>query len=347
MKLFHFGLVGTGTIAHTHAQAIQSLPNAQLVTCFSRNEEKCEAFAQQYTCDAATSLQALVNHPDVSVVLICTPSGHHLEAGLAAIQAGKHVLLEKPIEITLDRCDELIRQAQQAKVYLGGIFQSRYTPAVLELKKALEAGRFGKLTMGDAIVKWYRTQAYYDSGVWRGTWELDGGGALMNQSIHAIDLLQWLMGPVDQIQAMTATLGHERIEVEDTAYAILRFKNGALGSIQGTTTAYPGFLKRIEISGTHGSVVLEDDYFRTWQFKNETEHDAIIRQTYGQSQHPKGTESDPSINPTELFAKQIAAFLHAINTQNPYLLNGEEARKAVAIILGIYESARSQKPFVM
>jgi len=231
----NFGLIGTGTIAHTHAQAIHLLPNATLAGSFSRNSDKNRKFSEQYNCKAYSSLDELLTDNHVDAVIICTPSGSHLDPGIKAMKHKKHVIIEKPLEITLERIDKLIETASQENVKLTCIFQSRFARASQELKKAIDQGRFGKITMADAIVKWYRTQEYYDSGAWRGTWELDGGGALMNQSIHAIDLLQWLVGDVESIKAFTATLGHERIEVEDTAAAVLKYKNGALGVIQGTT----------------------------------------------------------------------------------------------------------------
>ena len=341
----NFALIGTGTIAHTHAKAIQSLPDTKLTGCYSRTEQKRKEFAEKYNCKAYDSLDSLVSDPETDIVIITTPSGDHMASGLAAIQNGKHVIIEKPLEITLEKIDKLIVAAEEHNVKLTCIFQSRFTGASRELKKAVEQGRFGTITMADAIVKWYRTQEYYDSGKWRGTRELDGGGALMNQSIHAIDLLHWLAGDVDYLMAITGTLGHERIEVEDTAAAVLKFRNGAIGVIQGTTTAYPGFQKRIEINGTRGSVVMEDDHFTHWTFKDETDDDERIRKEFGESKMPQGTESDPTINPVELFAAQISDFIGAVRNNREPFITPEDARKSVEIILGIYESASKKAPF--
>jgi predicted dehydrogenase len=341
----NIALIGTGTIAHTHAEAVESLPNATLLGCYSRSYEKAKQFAAQHNCTAYGSLDNMLSNPKLDIVIVCTPSGNHLELGLKAMQYNKHVIIEKPLEITLERVDKLIDYSQEKNLKLTCIFQSRFTNAARELKKAVEQNRFGKITMADAIVKWYRTQEYYDSGKWRGTMELDGGGALMNQSIHAIDLLLWVMGDVEQIQAITATLGHERIEVEDTAAAVLKFKNGAIGTIQGTTAAYPGFRKRIEINGTHGSVVMEDDFFTKWTFKNETEDDKRIRKEYGEPSTPGETASDPTVNPTELFALQIADFIEAIENNRVPFVTPRSARKSVDVILGIYKSAGSSNPY--
>ncbi len=336
----NFGLIGTGTIAHTHAQAIQSLPNAELIGSFSRNSEKNQKFAKEYNCHPYSSLEEMLSDSKVDAVIICTPSGSHLEPGIAAMKHKKHVIIEKPLEITLGRIDQLIETAKEENVKLTCIFQSRFAKASQELKKSIEQGRFGKLTMADAIVKWYRTQEYYDSGAWRGTWDLDGGGALINQSIHAIDLLQWLAGEVENIKAFTATLGHESIEVEDTAAAVLTYKNGALGVIQGTTAAYPGFQKRIEINGTHGSVVMEDDHFTEWVFKDETEYDEKIRKELSAGDAPRETASDPSVNPVHLFAAQISDFIEAVENDRAPFITPEDARRSVEIILNIYKNAR-------
>ncbi len=200
---------------------------------------------------------------------ICSPSGAHLDPALAAAKAGKHVVVEKPLEITTARCDEIIQATDAAGVKLGVTFQSRFHQASQLLKQAMVEGRFGTVTLGDAYVKWFRSQQYYDSGAWRGTWKLDGGGALMNQAIHSVDLLLWLMGDVVEVHARTATMTHQRIEVEDVAVATLQFRSGALGVIEATTTAYPGSLKRIEICGSGGMAVLEEEDLKQWQFLNE------------------------------------------------------------------------------
>ncbi len=218
----------------------------------------------------------MLAHPGLDVVCVCTPSGAHQDPAVKAAQAGKHVVVEKPLEITLERCDAIIQACDKAGVRLCTIFPSRFTPANLDLKAAIDTGRFGRLTLGDTYVKWWRTQEYYDSGGWRGTWDLDGGGALMNQAIHNVDLLYWLMGDVDSIQAMTATLAHERIEVEDTAVACLRFQNGALGVIEAATSAYPGLLKRTEIHGDRGSARVEQDDITLWDFQEKVPSDDEI-----------------------------------------------------------------------
>ncbi len=345
MKTYTFALIGTGTIAHTHAEAIELIHNATLIGCYSRTPEKAQLFSSQHNCLAYTSLEEMLSNSELDIVIVCTPSGDHLDSGLKAMRYKKHVIIEKPLETTIEKIDELINFSVEQNIKLTCIFQSRFTEAARELKKAVEQERFGKITMADAIVKWYRTQEYYDSGKWRGTWNLDGGGALMNQSIHAIDLLQWLIGKPKYVQAIAATLGHERIEVEDTAAAVLKFKNGAIGTIQGTTAAYPGFRKRIEINGTHGSVVMEDDFFTKWTFKEETPDDEMIRYKYGEPNAPSETAFDPTVNPTDMFALQIADFIESIEDNRKPFVTPKSARNSVEIILGIYKSANTLKPF--
>src|SRR6187549_1458223 len=220
---YGFGIVGCGMISSFHARAIADVRGAKLVACFDTRQPAAEKFASEHDCKAYTDLNAMLADPKVQIVTIATPSGAHMEPAVAAAKAGKHVIVEKPLEITLKKCDRMIEACEKAGVQLGAIFPSRFHDSSLKIKKAIEGGRFGKLTLGDSYVKWFRTQEYYDSGAWRGTWALDGGGALMNQAIHSVDLLTWLMGPVVEIQAKTATLAHERIEVEDVVVATLQF----------------------------------------------------------------------------------------------------------------------------
>lgn len=335
------GIVGCGMIANFHAKAINDAAGAHLVGCASRRPEPAQEFASKYDIRAFESVASMVNDPDVRAVSICSPSGAHLDSALAAAAAGKHVIVEKPLEITTERCDQMIKACDEAGVRLVVTFQSRFHESSKLMKQAVDSGRFGKITMGDACVKWFRSQEYYDSGAWRGTWELDGGGALMNQAIHSVDLLLWLMGPVTQISAMTATMTHERIEVEDVAVATLKFANGALGVIEATTTAYPGALKRIEICGSHGTAVLEEEDIHTWEFTEETADDERIRKEMAGKTKTGGGATDPGAidhhGHTQLFEEAIAA----INENRPSMLDGHEGRRSVELIRAIYESAET------
>jgi predicted dehydrogenase len=336
-----FGIIGTGMIARFHAQAIGAIEHAHVAGCFNHTPEKALAFAKEYGGRACTTLDDLLALPDVDIVTICTPSGAHLEPAVKAAKSGKHVIVEKPLEVTLERCDEIIRTCDAMGVRLATVFPSRFSPANLALKQAIEEGRFGRLTLGDTYVKWWRSQEYYDSGGWRGTWQLDGGGAFMNQAIHNVDLLSWLMGDVADVVGMTATLAHERIEVEDVGSAIVRFKNGAIGTLEATTSAFPGLLKRTEIHGTTGSAIVEQDHILLWEFAERKPEDADILAKYGKTSETTGGAADPKAISFAGHQRQFEDFLHALSGNKPPLVDGREGRKSVEIILAIYESSRT------
>jgi predicted dehydrogenase len=341
MKKLGFGIIGLGMIADVHAMAIKDFENGHLVSGCSRSEEGASRFASKHGCRSYTDLEEFLADPELDIVTIATPSGLHLDSAIAAARAKKHVIVEKPLEITKERCNRIIAECALNDVKLAGIFPSRYHEAPILIKQAIEQGRFGKIVMADAQVKWYRSQQYYDSGAWRGTWELDGGGALINQSIHAIDLLQWFMGDVKQVFAYTDTLAHERIEVEDTAVAVIRFTNGALGVIEGTTGAYPGFLKKIEILGTEGSVILEEESIIAWNFKHETAEDEIIRERFSHKTKTGGGAADPKAIGYHGHYKLFKSCADAVLNDTPVELSGEQSRNAVEIIEAIYRSSQS------
>jgi UDP-N-acetyl-2-amino-2-deoxyglucuronate dehydrogenase len=261
---YGFGIVGCGMIAKFHARAIADIADANLIACYNRTAPKADALAAEFGGQAYTNLDEMLARDDVHIITVCSPSGAHLEPCVAAARAGKHVIVEKPLDVTLERCDAMIAACDAAGVKLATIFPSRFHQSSKLMKQAVDAGRFGKLVLGDAYVKWFRTQEYYDSGAWRGTWQLDGGGALMNQAIHSVDLLLWLMGPAVEVMAHTATLAHERIEVEDVATATVRFASGALGVIEATTAGFPGSLKKIELTGSAGTAILEEEDIIKW-----------------------------------------------------------------------------------
>ena len=340
---YGFGIIGLGLIADFHARAIKEMRGGKLVACCSRNQEKADRFAEKYQCKGYSSLEQFLGHPGLDIVNICTPSGAHLEPALAAAEAGKHLIVEKPLEITLSRCDQIIRACEKNGVKLTSIFESRFFKLTSIIKKAVDQGRFGQMVLCDAYIKWYRSQEYYDKGGWRGSWKLDGGGALMNQSIHAVDLLQYFAGEVEEIQALTETIGHQGIDVEDNAIALLRFRSGALGVIEGSTSVYPGFLKKIEISGTQGSVIMEEEDLKAWCFKKELLEDKKIRKQFFSQTKSGGGASDPGVIDFLGHQYQFENMAEAIKNNNEPLIDGYEARKAVEIILGIYKSAREGK----
>jgi UDP-N-acetyl-2-amino-2-deoxyglucuronate dehydrogenase len=334
-------LVGCGLIAQFHAKAIAEVPNARVAALVSRHPDNARklAAAVGLDCPHFTDLADALKLPDVDVVIVTTPSGAHLEPAVAAARAGKHVVVEKPLEITVERCDRIIAACDQNGVQLCTIFPSRFGDANRALKQAVESGRFGRLTLGETTCKWWRPQSYYDEGGWKGTLALDGGGALMNQAIHNVDLLLWMMGDVTHVSGFTATLAHERIEVEDTAVACLRFAHGALGVIQATTSVHPGLPKTIAVHGDRGSVVIEQDDLLMWKFAEETAADEALRRQFAQKTGASGGSSNPAAISHQGHARQLTDFVEAIRKGGRPLVDGREGRKAVAVIGAIYRSA--------
>lgn len=336
-----FGIIGCGMIANFHAKAIADIPGAKLVACQDQFPAAAAKLAETTGCKAYEKLEDMLADPAVEVVTICTPSGLHMEPAVAAARAGKHVIVEKPLEITLDRCDQIIDACEKNNVVCSAIFPARFHAPSQIIKQAIDSGRFGRLTMGDAYVKWFRTQQYYDGGKWRGTWKLDGGGALMNQAIHSVDLLTWFMGPVKRISAMTATLAHERIEVEDVATATLQFANGALGTIEASTAAFPGHLKRIEISGSEGSATMIEEDIAFWEFANKTEKDAQLLAEMAGRTKTGGGAADPAAIGHHGHTHQFEDVLDAIKNKRKPQIDGHEGRRSVEIILAIYKAAET------
>ncbi|HET9919707.1 MAG TPA: Gfo/Idh/MocA family oxidoreductase, partial [Ktedonobacteraceae bacterium] len=253
-----FGIVGCGVIGPTHAEAINSLPDAQLVAVADISPERARMLAERYGATAYTDIGEMLAREQLDVVTVCTPSGMHGTHAIQVMRSGRHAIVEKPMEISRAAMDEMLRVQQEMGVKLAVISQHRFDPAAQQVYALAQENAFGRLVLGNALIPWWRSQGYYDSGAWRGTWQLDGGGVLMNQSIHSIDLLQWFMGPIRSIYAYTSTLAH-RMETEDVAVAVLRFASGAVGTIAATTGAYPGVTTRIEVFGDRGSAIIEDD----------------------------------------------------------------------------------------
>jgi predicted dehydrogenase len=336
-----FAIVGCGMIARFHARALAEVPGAKLVALVSRKPANAEALMKDagVRCDVYADLRPALGRSDVDVVIVTTPSGAHMEPAVTAANAGKHVVVEKPLEITLDRCDRIIDACDRRGVKLCTIFPSRFGDANGVIKAAVEAGRFGRLTLGETTCKWWRPQSYYDEGGWKGTRALDGGGALMNQAIHNVDLLLWMMGPVSQIMGLTTTLAHERIEVEDTAVACMRFRNGALGVIQAATSVFPGLPKTIAVHGNKGSAVVEQDDLVRWEMTPETAEDSRIKERFAQKSGASGGSSNPAAISHVGHARQLADFVRAIESGQSPLVDGREGRRAVEVILAIYRSA--------
>jgi predicted dehydrogenase len=339
-----FALVGCGMIARFHARALAEVPDTHVAALVSRNPANArQLFAETGTppCPVFTTADEAVRAPGVGVVVVTTPSGAHLEPAVAAAAAGKHVVVEKPLEITGERCQRIIDACDAHRVKLCTIFPSRFADANTALKAAVEAGKFGRLTLGETTCKWWRTQQYYDDGGWKGTLALDGGGALMNQAIHNVDLLLWLMGDPTHVSGFTATLAHERIEVEDTAAAVVRFKSGALGVIQATTSVHPGYPKTIAVHGDRGSAVIEQEDVVRWDFTPETDDDRRVKERFAKKVGASGGAADPKAISHEGHRRQLAEFVKAIRENRPPAVDGREGKKAVDLICAAYEANRT------
>ena len=335
----NIGIIGTGTIGRFHAEAIRAMEGGALHSVHSRRAES----GVDYGVKCHTDLAEFLADPELDIVTIATPSGAHFEPALAALAAGKHVICEKPLEITTARIDQLIAAAATSGKTLAAILNRRFNPAMDAFKMACDSGRFGKITSASCYVKWFRDQAYYDSAAWRGTRALDGGGALMNQGIHTIDALLHLAGPVKSVQANTACLAHERIEVEDMAVAILEFESGARGVIEGSTCSWSkvGHPARVQICGTEGSVFLADESFDVWDFKNEMPVDAIVASTLMRGTQAALGANDPKAIQFHQHQRNFEEVVRAIHEGREPSTSAREARKSVALIEAVYQSAEN------
>lgn len=334
-KPLGIGIVGAGTIGKVHCDAFSQIEGARIVAIADPVEEAATALATKYGARHYGSYDDLLADDDVGLVVLATPSGLHPEQAVLAAEAGKNIVTEKPMAITAEGLDRMIAAADENNVELAVIFQNRLSPEVIKVKRAVEAGMIGTPLFGNGFIHWRRTQQYYDaSGGWRGTWELDGGGALMNQGIHTIDLVQWIMGGISSVSAYTSTLVHD-IETEDTACAAVLFKSGALGMIQGSTATSNDWPVKVEIVGTGGKAVLESGKLTFWEGESKLTDDLLT---------PLDREFSDGWAPGEHFGaahrRQLNLIVKALQDGETPPFPGREARKAVDIILGIYESER-------
>lgn len=336
-----FGIIGLGMIADFHARAIAHLVGARLIGVASRDAAKARTFAQKHAVGFSTDrMEELLERPDVHVVCITTSSGAHLEPALAAIRAGKHVVIEKPLEITTERVDEILRAADAAGVWIAPIFQGRFGEGARTVKAAIDQGRLGRLVLASAYVKWHRTAHYYTGT--RGMLAIDGGGVLMAQGIHAIDLLQWFAGMPSEVFCWLTSRVHKDIEAEDTATAALKFANGALGTIEGSTAVWPGWQRRLEICGEHGSIALEDDHIAHWDFRETQPGDETIRAGRDNAALGSGAGAPNAISFVG-HQRQMQDLVDALRDKRPPALDGREGRKAVAFVRALYASAQAGK----
>jgi predicted dehydrogenase len=341
-RILRFGVAGPGSIGHSHCQAIQEASGAELVAVLGRDEEKTKAFAATYDTTPYTELDQFLRRDKLDAITIATPSGAHLDIAVKAAQRGIHVLCEKPIEITSAKSAAIITACRDAGVRLGVFFQARFDPCTILAKQAIDEGRLGKILLASCQMRWTRDQAYYDSAPWRGTWELDGGGCLMNQGIHSIDLLLHLAGDALAVSAFQGPVTHQRIEVEDNLCATVRFANGAIGTIETSTSCNPGLPRRVEISGEKGTICIEDNRIVRWQFAETLPADAEILQRFAVSGDSVGGAADPKAIGVSGHRQVVDDFVASILNKRDPCVSGEEGKRSVDFICSVYESMRQE-----
>ena len=361
-KVIRFGVIGCGAIGPTHLGALRKMQGVEIVAVADTLEERARRAAADFDVQnvyfGERADGELLSRADIDAVCLCTPSGLHAAGAIAALEAGKHVLVEKPMEVSLDACDRMIAAADASGRKLSVVSQHRWDRATQVVKAAIEAGELGRIVGASAAVPWWRTQGYYDSGDWRGTWAMDGGGALMNQGVHTVDLLQWLAGRVTSVYARTRTAAHSGIEVEDIAAATLEFESGAIGTLLATTAAWPGFPARVEIYGTEGAAIIEGDglkFFRTARGEQaaaeDAAHHALSVARGGTASVARSGLSESAADPGAAWGDahraQLEDFVRAIRTDGAPLIDGRAARRPLEIILGVYASQRTGLPVLI
>ncbi|HMI51997.1 MAG TPA: Gfo/Idh/MocA family oxidoreductase [Candidatus Saccharimonadales bacterium] len=332
----HIGLTGGGNITQTHARAVRAIPGAEISAIYGTRSDRVRKLCEEFGGAAYESLDAFLSHRPLDMVILGSPSGVHAIEGIAAAARGLHVLTEKPVDVSTARVDALIAAAATAGVKLGVLFQDRVKPGIGKLKELVDGGAIGKPLFVEARVKWFRPEEYYANSQWRGTFALDGGGALMNQGVHTVDLLLWVLGEVKRVQARTATALHT-IEAEDTVAVILEFASGTTGILHATTAAYPGYPRRVEISGTNGTVILEHDRLIAADLREA--RGAGIGASSGDANQSASTAVVSDFSGHQAL---IEDFIEAIRENRKPVCDGAEGRRSVALIEAIYRAAKDR-----
>ena len=331
--VIHIGVVGGGNISETHARAAREIAGVEIAAIYGLNQEKSQQLSQRYGGTVYADFEAFLRHRPMTLVAIGSPSGLHAEQGIAAARRGIHVLVEKPIDITVAHAEALIAECEKGGVKLGVFFQDRVSPDLCRLKESIDAGHLGRPILASARVKWHRSPEYYGESRWRGKYALDGGGALINQGVHTVDLLLWLMGDVTRVQAKAITTLH-KIEVEDTLVATLEFKNGAVGTLEAATSVYPGYPRRVELTGSEGTIIVEDDRIVAADLRHPLEELLV---TVGQGPHSSATS--PVVSDVSGHRRLLEDFICAIETNSHPRCDGYEGRRSIALVEAIYESS--------
>ena len=336
----HVGFIGGGNITETHIRAVQAIPSLNVAGIYGKNQDRVARLAKQYGGLPFSDFDRFLDHRPMDFVIIGSPSALHADEGIAAAQHGLHILTEKPIDISTEKADRLVSSAKRSGVQLGVLFQDRLKPDIVRLKNWIEAGTIGRPILAEAAVKWYRPPEYYSGSKWRGTFEFDGGGAVINQGIHTVDLLIYLLGDVSRVQSVTATVLHD-IEAEDTCVATLEFASGVVGVFHATTAAFPGYARRVEITGTEGTVRLETD--RIVQ--------ADLKKPLPAGDQPEPADQNASassavVSDVRGHQRLIENFVQSIQTGQPPVCDGEDGRRSLAVVEAIYRAARSRDAVV-
>ena len=331
----HIGILGGGNISQTHARATRDIDGVEITAICGQNVEKVTRLAKAYGGSVYDNLKGFFRHKPMEIVLIGSPSGLHSEHGIAAAHQGLHVLIEKPIDITVDRADALIAACEKARVKLGVFFQDRVSSDFMKLRDLIDSGKLGNPVLMSARIKWYRAPEYYEQSRWRGSWALDGGGALMNQGIHTVDLLLWLLGDIVSVQAKAITALHD-IEVEDTVVASFEFSSGAVGTLEVATSVYPGYPRRVELTWSEGTMVLENDRVVSADLRTP-----ISEFTSQEAECEDDRSNTPVISDTRGHKTIIEDFIRAIETNGTPICDGHQARRSVEVVQAVYESSRT------
>ena len=334
MSDIRFGIAGCGMIAKWHAQAVSHVKGAVLYGASSRSEDSRDAFCKKYNIKPYVSYNDMLKDDCIDAICICTPSGQHASMAIAAAEAGKNIVVEKPMAITVQECDRIIEACEKNKVLLSVIFQSRYSKPVRQLKSAVDNGWLGRMTYGDVYMKFIRSPEYYTQSTWKGTWEMDGGGALMNQGVHGVDLLLYIMGDVKSVYGNARTLVHN-IQTDDTTAAVLEYKNGALGVIQASTTVYPGVPRKLEISGYQGTIVIEEDVITSWDIKGMTVPDDVIV-----TKNEDFSAADPAAFTIEGHVNQFTDIVTSFREGKRPYVDEYEGKRSVELVCAVYESSK-------
>jgi len=334
------GILGTGAIANKHAQAYRNI-GFDLIACSNKTESRGRDFAGRWGAEFVADYSDLCRFPGLDFIDVCTFPDFHLDPVEVCAEIKRPIMLQKPIATNLDEAREMIAVARDAGIKLGVMSQHRFDDATIFLKRAIPQGRLGKLLQADAYVKWFRSDDYYSRPI-KGSWHTEGGGALINQAIHQVDILLYLMGPVDAVTGAWQLGARHRIESEDVVNALLSYRSGATGVLQAATAFWPGYTERIEIHGTKGTAIVSGDRLTSWDVLDDEQANAADPAPLERA--VASGSSDPMAIGVTTFERQFLDFAAAIQTGREPLVNGAEGYRALELVVGVYQSCRERRP---